>query len=223
MTGQDFADKRARANPITVRAARTFITNYFRGRSLDAKKFDESETTPVICKSGVADNDWEILKKSKPKLWEDAGLEAAGRAYSELIEAQRKAFITKEGKKTETANSDSAEKAMNFAVLSAWAFTAGLLHSNQIRLDRHYSLKDQTGRDPLFAAALAKGRHRTDADNYRGLGYRTDAKERGRMVELFYLQAEDGTGISASKIDLAIKKYHAKEAQLEVVRAKLKA
>jgi hypothetical protein len=66
---------------------------------------------------------------------------------------------------------------------------------------------------------LAKGRHKTDPENYRGLGYRTDAKERGRLVELFYLQAENGSGITPSLIDLAIKKYHAKRAVLEVAEA----
>jgi hypothetical protein len=77
-------------------------------------------------------------------------------------------------------------------VLSAWAYVAGVLSGNAKRLARHYALKDQTGRDPLNAAALAKGRHGTDADNYRGLGYRTDAKERRRFAKLFYLQAEKG-------------------------------
>jgi hypothetical protein len=71
----------------------------------------------------------------------------------------------------------------------------------------------------LNAAALAKGRHKTDAENYRGLGYRTDAKERGRFVELFYLQAEKGEGITTKLIELAIKKYHAKQAVLDVKRA----
>lgn len=44
-----------------------------------------------------------------------------------------------------------------------------------------YDLKSAKSKDPLNAAALAKGRHKTDAENYRGLGYRTDAKERGRL------------------------------------------
>lgn len=43
------------------------------------------------------------------------------------------------------------------------------------------------------------------------------------MAELFFLQAEKGEGISASQVDVAIKKFHAKEAQMEVVRAQLKA
>jgi hypothetical protein len=54
------------------------------------------------------------------------------------------------------------------------------------------------------------------------LGYRTDPKERGRFVELFFAQAENGNGITQSLIDLAIKKYHAKQAVLDVIAAKEK-
>lgn len=221
-SGQDFADKRARTSPLTVRAARTFIVNYYRGSEVDSMKFEQSETTPVICRSGVADNDWEALKKAKPGLWNDSKLKAAGVEFSALVSAQRNAFKPSSGKKAKATSIDFAEKALNSAVLSAWAFTAGVLSSNSLRLSRHFSLKNQTGRDPLNAAALAKGRHKSDAENYRGLGYRTDAKERGRLVELFYLQAEKGDGITAPTIDLAIKKYHAKEATLEVIRAEKK-
>ena len=216
--GQDFADKRQRSNPITVRSARTFIVNYFKGCDVVDTKFDTTETTPIITKSGINDTDWEELKKARPTLWFDAGLIAAGRAFSQLIEAQRAAFAPQPGKKSKNTQVEFAEKALNFAVLSGWAFTAGVLSKNLTRLARHYDLAKQSGRDPLNAAQLAKGRHKTDAENYRGLGYRTDAKERGRMTELFFLQAEDGLGITHQKIDLAIKKYHAKEALLEVQR-----
>ena len=48
---------------------------------------------------------------------------------------------------------------------------------------------------------------------------RMDAKERGRFVELFYLQAEKGEGITKASVELAIKKFHAKQAQLEVMEA----
>jgi len=221
-SGQDFADKRARASPLTVRAARTFILNYFQGTEIDAKNFDQSDTTPIICKSGVTDQEWDALKKTKPNLWSDQKLKKAGVEYAALITAQRMAFKPTTGKKAKASSVDSAEKALNSAVLSAWAFTAGVLNNNPVRLDRHYGLKSQTGRDPLNAAVLAKGRHKTDAENYRGLGYRTDAKERGRLVELFFLQAEKGDGITASTVDLAIKKFHAKEATLEVIRAEKK-
>lgn len=217
--GEDFSDKRRRGEQITVRAARTFIVNYYLGEEAAASgsEFDKTETTPKICKSGVVDPDWEKVRNTK-KLWKDAKLEAAGREFAQLVEAQRRAF---QGKKR--ANIDYQEKAHNFAVISAWAFTAGYLNGNSVRLHRHFALKNQTGRDPLNAAALAKGRHKTDAENYRGLGYRTDAKERGRFVELFYLQAEKGNGITADLIDLAMKKYHAKQATLEVHRAEAQA
>jgi hypothetical protein len=214
--GQDFADKRQRGAQITVSAARSFILNYYRGEEAADKDFEKTETTPKLCKTGAIDPDWEKLRSNK-KIWKDSKLETAGKEFAGLVQAQRKAFA---GKKKGTV--DFQEKALNFAVLSAWAYTAGLLNSNNVRLARHYALKAQTGKDPLNAAALANGKHATDSDNYRGLGYRTDAKERGRFVELFYLQAERGTGISSPLIDVAIKKYHAKQAVLEVQNAEKK-
>lgn len=120
-------------------------------------------------------------------------------------------------------NIDFAEKASNYAILSAWSYTAGILSSNKIRLGRHFSLRKEKERDPLNAAVLAGGRHKTDPENYRGLGYRTDAKERGRLVELFFLQAEKGEGIKKPLVDLAIKKFHAKQAMSEVWEAEAKA
>ena len=213
--GEDFADKRERGRAITVRAARSFILNYYLGKEVKTKKFDSTPTTPVVCRTGVADSDWDALRTANPGLWKDKKLKASGQAFAALVSAQRAAIGAKKG-----SNIDFAEKALNIAVLCAWAFVAGVLHSNAVRLQRHFELKDQTGRDPLNASALAKGRHKTDADNYRGLGYRTDAKERGRLVELFYLQAESGKGISGPIVDLAIKQYHAKQATLEVQKAK---
>lgn len=149
------------------------------------------------------------------------GMRDAGREFTALAKAQRDSFTDPETKRR--TNVDFAEKVSNYAVLSAWAYTAAILSRNQARLPRHFSLRETKGKDPLNAAALARGRHRTDPENYRGLGYRTDAKERGRLVELFFLQAEKGEGISRSLIDLAIKKYHAKQALSEVWEAQAKA
>jgi hypothetical protein len=212
---EDFADRFERGGKIPVRLARTFITNYLNGRNVDPKKFDSTDTTPVLCKAGSIDTDWEELKKANPKLWDDSKLAKAGKEFASLIAAQRDAFQDKKAR----PKPDFPDKALNPAIVAAWAHVAGMLHENQQRLDRHFSLKIATGKDPLNAAALAKGRHKTDADNYRGLGYRSDAKERGRFVELLFLQAEKGDGINSALIDLAIKKYHAKQAQLEVIRA----
>jgi hypothetical protein len=102
------------------------------------------------------------------------------------------------------------------AVLAAWAYVAGMLHANAPRIKRHFELRKATGKDPLNAPALAKGRHKADPPNYRGLGYRTDPRERARFVELFFYQAENGKGITPSAIDLAIMKYEVKKAQLAV-------
>lgn len=222
---EDFADKRDRGSPITVRAARTFILNYYAGTHVDAQKFEDANTTPTLCKTGVIDEDWEALKTEHPKWENDPDLLKAGKEFAALIEAQRAAFRSPDGKKGKNAkpNLDFEEKALNYAVLASWAFVAGVLAANAVRLGRHFNLKSQVGRDPLNAAALAKGKHKTDPDNYRGLGYRTDAKERGRFVELFFLHAEKGEGISPALVDLAIKKYHMKQARLEVLAAEQKA
>ena len=213
----DFSDKRQRGKEITVRAARIFILNYYRGKTLTSApnyNFETVETTPDLCKSGEPDEAWERLRRDDT-IWTDTKLEDAGREFARLVEAQRQAFSGKPGR-----NVDFEEKALNYAVLSSWAFVAGLLHNNRVRLERHFKLASRTGRDPLNAAALAKGRHKSDSGTYRGLGYRTDAKERGRFVELFHLQAESGDGISRGLIEIAIAQYHAKDAILEVQKAK---
>lgn len=215
--GEDFADSYERGGTISVRMARTFITNYFKGMTIDAKKFDLTDTTPVVCPSGGPDPEWEKLKADNPKLWTNAALLEAAKEFAALVKAQRDAFQKTVKPKPKP---DYPEKAFNVAVMSAWAYIAGMLHANATRLKRHFELRKTAGKDPLNAAALAKGRHKTDADNYRGLGYRTDPRERGRFVELFNLQAEDGSGITPSSIDIAIKQYHAKQAQLEVIRAR---
>jgi len=155
-------------------------------------------------------------------MWTDAGLLRAGKSFAALIKAQRDAFAsTAKGKPK--PRPDFPEKALNPAILAAWSFVAGMLHGNETRLKRHYSLSLTTGRDPLNAAALATARHKTDPANYRGLGYRTDAKERGRLTELFYLQTEKGEGITKAIIDVAVAKYHAKQAALEVNKLQAKA
>ena len=125
----------------------------------------------------------------------------AGKEFSRLMKAQRTAFAGK----SPSPPVDYPEKALNAAVLSAWAYVAGTLHNNSVRLQRHFGLAETAGRDPLNAGALARGRHRTDPDNYRGLGYRTDLKERGRLVELFGLQAEEGKGITIPPWTLQLK------------------
>ena len=212
MSGQDFADKRVRGGPISVQVAKTFILNYFAGMQIDDQKFDTSATLPLLCQSGQASAEWEELRKSNPKYYEDNGLTRAGKEFVRLVAAQRSAFS---GKKVKP---DRPEKAMNLAIMAAWAFVAGALHKNEPRLKRHYAIADRAGGDPLNVAVLVHATHKTDPENYRGLGYRTDAKERGRMAELFWLQAEDGQNYNKARVELAVSKHFAKEAMLDVKR-----
>src|ERR1039457_3630714 len=44
---------------------------------------------------------------------------------------------------------DYPEKALNIAVMSAWAYVAGMLRNNPTRLKRHFNLRNSTGKDPL--------------------------------------------------------------------------
>ena len=214
--GEDFADRRQRGKMVNVRLVRSFILSYYEGKKIDPERFSAVETTPDLSKSGDTDRDWETLRH-EGKLWHDAKLEAAGREFARLIDAQRRAF-------PESGNADFAEKATNYAVVSGWAFVAGLLHNNELRLKRHFGLADKKGgHDPLNAAALiSKGKHPSDGENYRGMGFRTDPKERARFVELFFLQAEKGNGISPAAVSLAVVQQIQKKNFLAVQEARRK-
>lgn len=213
--GEDFADRKQRGGKLTVRAARTFIMNYYEGKKVNTTTFPKVKTIPVLAKTGGVDEEWEQLKLKNKEMWEDQGLQEAGKEYAKLVSKQRE-FFNKNGK---IQNSDFADKAVSYAVLAAWAYTSGALQSNNVRLKRHYALSEDAKQDPLNAKVLAKAKHRSDPDNYRGLGTRTDAKERGRLVELFYFQAEKGSGITKDLADVAIKKYYAKLAVIEAEEA----
>jgi hypothetical protein len=215
--GTDFADRRAKDKPISVRLARSFIVNFVRGKAITSDNFEKCDTTPYLCKTGV-EGDEEYQKICAPNLWTDKLLESAGREYARLIQAHKTAIA---GRKDVAKVSEYSQKAVSLSVISAWAFVAGHLQSNTVRLNRHYELAAQKP-DPLNVLALAKGRHKTDPETYRGLGVRADPKERGRMVELFYLQAEKGEGINSGIVDVAIKRYYAKGSFLEAKKAEEK-
>jgi hypothetical protein len=222
---QDFADKPGRGNPITVKEARSFICNYYLGKAVPSSEFVGRDTTPQLVDSGKRDpRIWKDTKQNNPDLWDDKKLQAAGKAFAVLRTKQMEAFFDQKTKKY-TGPADFRHKAKNLALLAGWAFVAGCLADNAIRLKRHYDLPEKgKAKDPLRADLLANGRHSTDPANYRGLGYRSDPKERGRFAELFWLQAEKGLGITKTGIELAIQEYEAKQANLraKAMREKLK-
>lgn len=215
-TGCDFSDRKQRGSRITVRGARSFILSYFEGAKHNSRDFDKIKPEPIIAKTGVVDEQWDKLRLDNPQMWINEKLIEAGTQYAKLYNAQYDAIISHKG------SAEYAEKALNYAIISSWAYVSGLLQDNQQRLIKHYALADRGGTDPLNANAMAKARHRTDPENYRGLSTRTDMKERGRLVELFFAQAEKGEGIKSGLIDYAVKSYHAKLAFIEADEAKKK-
>ena len=217
--GQDFADKNKREGPITVKEARTLIVNYFLGKRIGSKDFEESDTTPTVVETGTrSPKAWVDLLKSESEIWSDVGLKKAGREFARLLDAQLASFWN-DGSGRYDGKADQRYKAKNMALLSAWAFVAGALHDNEVRLKRHYNLAAST-REPLRSDLLAKGRHQTDPDNYRGLGFRSDPKERGRFAQLFWLHAEKDGGFTAKMVESAIKGYEAKRATIEYRKSK---
>ena len=220
--GQDFSDKNKRGNPITVREARTFVVNYMLGKELAEKDFDSVDTTPQVVASGEREPKlWKKVKAEYPDLWADKGLLTAGKEYASLISAQKEFFRDKKTNKL-VGKSDAIHKTKNIALLAAFALVSGALYKNQTRLTKHFSFKEKKSKEPLRSDLLAKGRHASDPENYRGLGFRTDPKERGRFAELFYLHAEKGGGFTTPMIDTAIKGYEAKRAHLAHQEAKAK-
>ena len=212
--GQDFAGKSTRSSPMTVKEARTFIANYYLGHSVPDNEFGQTDTTPNVVGSGEREPPlWRDTKKLNPELWSDKKLLSAGKKFAAIRHQQILAFYDENLGKYK-GPSDYRYKAKNLALLAGWAFVAGCLEKNTTRLKRHYDLINKTNKDPFRADLLAGARHSSDLDNYRGLGYRSDAKERGRFAELFWLQAEKGNGISKPMIDAAIQNYEAKQATL---------
>jgi hypothetical protein len=157
--GKDFSAKRQRSSPMTVRAVRSFIFSYYLGRKVDPAKFESSDTTPILCRTGKPDPDWDKLRKENKTIWSDEDLKNAAREFVLLDQAQR-AVVQEACKQDSEVSLVYTEKAMNFAIMTAWAFIAGILQSNPTRLERHYALKKVKDKDPLNAQAMAEGRHK---------------------------------------------------------------
>src|ERR1700691_6159166 len=55
---QDFSDRVGRGK-FPVHLARTFIANFYLGKNVDTKDFEQTETTPLLYKAGKDDDAWE--------------------------------------------------------------------------------------------------------------------------------------------------------------------
>lgn len=188
--GEDFPDLGSRSEKITVKLARTFVTNFYKGKEkadeLKDKDLDKNIYEPHLCESGVnLDNEYErIINTYGDNIWQDKVLLQAGNAFSTLHKAQYSAV---KGSAGISNRKGFRNKAMTESVISAWAYVAGLLQNNSSRLENHYSIPKtiKTILDPLNAKEMSTFRHDTDDPTYRGLGTRSAIKDRQRMAQLF--------------------------------------
>ncbi len=207
--GTDFADRRHPDIP-TVRLARTLLLNYYLGKAaLNIERLQQ----PVLCKSGGVDGDYVKLRGDVD--WSDDRLEEMGKEFVRLHKEQRDTVSNRDSDN----NAEYARKAFSLSVVASWAYAAGLFQSMPDFLKNLYSIPDNvvTPDDPLNAKALSQARLKgTDPDTYRGLGTRNNAKELGRMLEVFLVLASKGKKkITKELANAAIQSYEAKRAVSE--------
>lgn len=115
-------------------------------------------------------------------------------------------------------------RTLSLAVIASWAFVAGYLQNKQNLLDKFYKLVDNAGDniDPLNGKAMAKAKHpKLDSDTYRGLGTRTNDKERGRLTQFFYRYSKSkNPKISLAMYNEAIKYYHVNKESDDIKKTK---
>lgn len=188
--GDDFPDLGSRSEKITVKQARTFITNFYKGQEkasdLANNDLDKNVYEPYLCESGASlDQEYEkIINHFGESIWQNKALLSAGKAFAALHKAQYNAV--KVGK-TIPNRKGFRNKAMTESVISAWAYVAGLLQKNPLRLQNHYSIPklNKAVSDPLNSRDMSTFRHDSDDPTYRGLGTRSAIKDRQRMAQLF--------------------------------------
>lgn len=135
-------------------------------------------------------------------LWNDKGLEEAGKAFARLNKAQsesiRKSKINRKGFRT---------KALALSVLPAWAYVAGLLQKHPDRLRNHLVVpKPAKGQpDPLNAEEMSRYKHGEDPPTYRGLGTRSAIADRQRMAQVFLARSlNSGAAFDKKLIDMGV-------------------
>lgn len=203
---KDFSDKRDAVIP-TVRVARTFVVNYWKGKASNYADFH----MPIVCKSGGIDEEYLNIRPSI--IWDDPDFLEAGRMLTNLHAVQRAKVSNR---KTDNFAQFSS-KAISLAVVSGWGYAAGLYSKKPDQLKTLYGLTENLGinDDPLNAKALSEARLKgIDPDTYRGLGARISPDELGRMLEVFLVLVEKATEkkISKNLANAAIQSYEAKKA-----------
>lgn len=210
---EDFPDQGSTAERITVKLARTFITNFYLGKEkgvgLSGSDVDKQVYEPYLCESGVElDTKYgDIVNRSGGSVWDDKALKRAGKAFADLHKAQQDAI--RHGAKADKIKNLKGfrNKALTESVISSWAFVAGLLQDDPKRLGNHEAVpKTAKGiSDPLNAREMSTFSHDSDDATYRGLGTRSAVKDRQRMAQLFLARSIGrDTPIDKSLMDKAV-------------------
>jgi len=137
---------------------------------------------------------------------DDPLLKEAGKNFAKLHKKQMES-IKKDVELSKIT--EFKTKALTPSIISTWAFVSGLLQKNRKRLEKLYKLTDKTkSKNPLSAKEMSEYKHQSDLKTYRGLGTRTDRKERGKLIELFLLYSEkQEPTITHNLIDAAVTNY----------------
>lgn len=212
--GKDFGDARSNVKNLpTVRLARTFILNFYQGINYDGN-FDNDAIEGYICVSSGMDQQYEKIYKSVEDFMSERALIKAGENFVSL---HKKQFKT--ASKKSAQQGASKMKAVAYAVISAWATVAGLLQKDQKRLEKFYNLPHSSGKgDPLNTKEMSEFSFKgVDPEAYRGLGTRSDAKERGRLIMVFldYSKSTSGDKIDKILLDRAVRYYHSNKMRKE--------
>ncbi|MFN0157085.1 MAG: hypothetical protein ACKVRP_03315 [Bacteroidota bacterium] len=206
-TNEDFAENKNADGIVTARLARMFVVNFMNGKHFKSD-FDQRALTP-FAGNDVNDIYLKLNAQERKTLFEDQTLLAAGESFAMLHRTQMEK-VKKD--KALSRNNEFKTKALTPSVISAWACAAGLLQKDNRRLAKLYSLpKNAKKTDPLSANIMSDYKHHSDKKTYRGLGTRSDKRERGRLAEVFlvYSQKEEKY-LTAALIDLAVSQYHTK-------------
>lgn len=201
---KDFAERKSnKEGIITARLARTFAVNFFNGIKTGYK--DGKIYSSFI---GNEVNDVYLHWSSKIRLQHlsNTKLYEAGKHFSRL---HKKQMETVKIDPDLSKSSEFRTKALTPSIISAWSFTAGLLQSDNKRLEKFFKLPEKTkSSNPLSAKEMSDYKHQSDQKTYRGLGTRTDKKERGKLIELFLLYSDkQETSITYNLIDAAVSRY----------------
>lgn len=214
---EDFPDVGSRSEKISVKKARSFIVNFYigqeRGRQLKTSELDHNVYEPYLVETGIwvgkspdviADQYYEQLM-AQHDILDDQALLLAGSNFVNLHNIQYKAVTD-----TNTSIKNRKgyrNKVLVESVLCGWSYVAGLLQAHPSRLANHYQIPKTTKNipDPLNAEEMSKYKHDKDAPTYRGLGTRSDLRDRQRIAQLFLAKSlEENVIIDQRFMDKAV-------------------